>query len=336
MHGHSHAGHGHGHGHGHGAPKPRARAGDAGEHEKHDSRADAERSRRALIVALVLTGSFMVVEVVAGFVSGSLALLADAGHMLGDSGALVVSLAAAQIALRPRNPQKTYGYRRAEVVGALLNAMALFVAAIWIVREGAERLGAPPEVDADTMLATASAGLGINLIAAFILSRGSRGNINVRAALLHVLGDALGSVAAIVAGVLLLFLGWRLADPIASMAISVLLFIGAIRMVRETTHVLMEGTPEGLDPAALERTILETEGVASVHDLHVWSLTPGEPVLTAHVVLEPGAHGTDVARLVGQRLLDTHKVDHVTIQPEAPEPADALVQLRISKRPPAP
>lgn len=284
--------------------------------------------RRALATALLLTTGFMIVEVVVGLWSGSLALLADAGHMLGDAGALGLAFVVAQIAMRPRSVRKTYGYRRAEVLGALLNAVALLVAAGWIVLEAIERLAEPPDVRGAGVLGTAVLGLLVNLVSAWVLSRRGGRSINVRGAMLHVLGDALGSVAAIVAGVLLITFGWKLADPIASLVIAVLLVSGALRLMLEATHVLMEGTPEGVDVESLEQTIIETDGVGSVHDLHVWSLTPGEPVLTAHVVLDEGMHGADVVRAVGERLEREHGIEHVTIQPEAPAPESQLVSLR--------
>lgn len=303
---------GHGHGHGHGKPR------------------DRDSPKRALTFALVLTLGFSVAEVVVGLWSGSLALLADAGHMVGDSGALAMSLVIAVIAARPRSRRKTYGYRRAEVLGALLNALALVAIVVWIVVEALERLEAPRQVKGLGMLGTAVLGLGVNVAAAWVLATRGGGGINVRGALLHVLGDALGSVAAIVAGLFIVLAGWRLADPIASLVIATLILVGAVRLLRETTHVLMEGAPEGLDVHDLEATILETPGVSDVHDLHVWALTPGEPMLTAHVVIEEGEHGTQIVRQVAERLHKAHGLDHVTIQPEPPEAK--LVRLRIRKR----
>lgn len=304
-----------GHGHGHGK---RAGAG------------HRPTPKRALAVALVLTVAFSVAEIVVGLWSGSLALLADAGHMIGDSGALAMSLAIAIVAARPRSHRKTFGYRRAEVLGALLNALALMAIVVWILLEAVARVEHPPDVKGAGMLLTAALGLGVNLVAAWVLMTWGGGGINVRGAFLHVLGDALGSVAAIVAGVFVVSFGWTLADPIASMVIAVLILIGAARLLRETTHVLMEGTPEGFEVHELEHTILGTPGVADVHDLHVWAITPGEPMLTAHVVIEEGTHGTQIAKHVGDRLRQQHGIDHVTIQPEPPE--HRLFSLRVPKR----
>ena len=300
-------GHGHGHGHAHDGPAP----------------------KRALLLSLCLTLGFSVAEVVVGLWSGSLALLADAGHMIGDSGALAMSLVIAFIAARPRSAQKTYGYRRAEVIGALLNALALVGICVWILTEAVERIEHPPEVRGLGMLLTATLGLVVNIVVVWLLATRGGGSINVRGAMLHVLGDALGSVAAIVAGLFLVSFGWRIADPIASLVIAALILYAGLRLLRETTHVLMEGTPSDLDVHDLEQTILGTPGVADVHDLHVWALTPGEPMLTAHVVIEKGQHGTHVAQHVGERLRATHGIDHVTIQPEAPE--GGLVKIRLRR-----
>lgn len=307
---HAHApgearGHGHSHGHSHG---------------------HTDAPRRALGAALVLTASFMLVEVGVGLWSGSLALLADAGHMLNDAAALGLSLLVTWVAARPRTVTHTFGFRRAEVMGAFVNAVALAVAGILVIREAIERLGAPPEIRGIGMLVAAIIGLCVNLASAWILARHGGGSINVRGALLHVLSDALGSVAAIIAGALILAFGWRLADPIASLVIAAFILFGAMRLLRDTVHVLMEGAPQGVDVHAIERTIEATEGVAGVHDLHVWSIVPGETLVSAHVVLRPGAHGTDVARLVGVLLEHAHGIHHATIQPESPE--SALIELR--------
>ncbi len=262
-----------------------------------------------------------------GFWSGSLALLADAAHMLTDAAALGLSLVAARVAARPRSASKTYGYRRAEVIGALVNASAMIVLSLFVVVEASKRLYAPPAIRGEGVLFTALCGLVVNLIAAFVLADSARSSLNVRAALLHVIGDALGSVAAIIAGACMWWFGIAVADPLASMAISALLLVGSVQVLREATDVLMEGTPPEHATAEIERTILDTPGVHAVHDLHVWCVTPTEPVLTAHVVLTPAAHGTDVAKRVGERLQGIHGLGHVTIQPEAPAPE--LVALRL-------
>jgi cobalt-zinc-cadmium efflux system protein len=250
--------------------------------------------------------------------------------MLGDSGALAITLWLAHMAERPRSSRRTYGYRRAEVLGAVLNASVLALIAVWIGVHAVERLLSPAiPIHAHGLLATATVGLMVNLAAAWILHRHGGGGIGVRAALLHVMGDLLGSVLAIGAGISVLG-GVSIADPLASLAIALLLLWGGLRLLREATEVLMEGAPTHLNVVELERVIRETPGVRSVHDLHVWSLTSDEPMLTAHVVIAPSAHGTDVARLVGDRLREQFQLTHVTIQPEPAGPA--LVKLRVPNR----
>lgn len=307
-HDHDHAGHGHGHG--------------------IDLRtaADPARARRALVIALVLTLTFALVEATVGFWKGSISLVGDSAHMLGDALALAGSVFVASLALRPRSFQNTFGFRRAEVLAAVGNAALLAMGSLWVVREAIERLGAPHHVEGSALFVTAAVGLGVNLIAAIVLSRAGSGSLNVRAAFFHVLGDALGSLAVLIAGVLVAVAGWRLADPVAAIVIALLLAYGAFRLLRESAHVLMEGVPPHVDTRALEKTIRETPGVASVHDLHVWAITPDTPMLTAHVVLAPGPHGTDVAHLVGERLAAKHGITHSTIQPESGEPALASIR----------
>ena len=274
-------------------------------------------SRRRLGLALVLTASFMVVEVVAGIVSGSLALLSDAGHMLTDAGALALALWAQAIGSRPRSERKTFGYQRAEVLAAAVNGIVLGATAIAVVVEAIRRFASPHPIQGSTMLAVAAAGLMMNLLAAWILSRGGASSLNLRAAAAHVLADAAGSVAALLAAVLILAKGWTIADPVTSIIISVLILVSAWRLLRDATNVLMEGVPSGVDVALLERLARETPGVSDVHDLHVWSLVGSAPVVTAHVVLSAGAHGVEVARDVGKRLESAVGRAHVTVQPEA-------------------
>ena len=274
-------------------------------------------SRRRLGFALALTASFMVVEIVAGLVSGSLALLSDAGHMLTDAGSLGLALWAQSISSRPRSERKTFGYQRAEVLAAAVNGIVLGATAIAVVVEAIRRFAEPHSVQGATMLAVAAVGLGVNILAAWILSRGGAHSLNLRGAAAHVLADAAGSVAALVAAVLILTKGWTIADPITSIVISALIIFGAWRLLRDATNVLMEGAPAGIDVAALERLARETPGVSDLHDLHVWSLVGTAPVVTAHVVLSPGAHGVQVARDVGRRLENAVGGAHVTVQPEA-------------------
>ncbi|HVJ16954.1 MAG TPA: cation diffusion facilitator family transporter [Polyangiaceae bacterium] len=283
-----------------------------------------------MALAVAVTGSFMVVEVAVGFWSGSLALLADAGHMLADSAALGLALFAQVFASRPRTERSTYGFRRAEVLAAFVNGVGLAVVAVLIFKEALERYFSPVPIRGDAMLLTAAVGLVVNLLVAAILMRSQRESLNVRAAFAHVLSDALGSVAAIVAGVGVVYGGWHRADPAVSLAISLLVAWSGWRVLRETTGTLLEGVPPHLDVVAIERTIHDCPGVAGVHDLHVWRISEQFDTLTAHVTLERGCHGTDVCRAVAERLKRDYGLGHVTIQPEPPPP-DELVNVRLSR-----
>lgn len=305
-----------------------------GEESHHDHASELrELSRRRLVIALALTASFLVVEVVAGVLSGSLALLSDAGHMLTDAAALGLALWAQAIGGRPRSDRKTFGYRRAEILAAAANGIVLGITAVGVIVEAVRRFASPPQIQGYPMLFVAVIGLGINLLAGWILSRGASHDLNLRAAATHVMSDAAGSVAAIVAAILILALGWGVADPVASILISVLILFGAWRLLRDATNVLMEGAPAGIEVAALERLARETPGVREVHDLHVWSIVGDAPMITAHVVLEPGAHGVEVARDVGRRIEGAAGRSHVTVQPEAAPPQSGLLPAASLTRP---
>lgn len=307
-HGHDHHGQDHAHDHDH----------------DHDHRG-TPASR--LAVALVLTILFMFAEAAAGWFSGSLALVADAGHMLSDSAALALALIAQRIAQRPRSSTRTFGSRRAEVLAAFINGIALAVTAVLIVHEAIGRLLEPRTIAGPIMLVTAVLGLVVNIVAAFVLRPGGHDNPNTRAAFMHVISDALGSVGAIAAGVVVIWLGWYRADPIIGMLIAALILWGAWRLVKETTSVLMEGTPDHVDVVALENTIRSVPGVRDVHDLHAWTISDGFHAVTAHVVLRGNRHGTEVVEETARAIRDKHGIDHVTLQPEAPPPG--LVQIRV-------
>jgi cobalt-zinc-cadmium efflux system protein len=342
AHDHDHAPeHGHAHHHARDARDARdeegARDGRAGHdaphaHGAHDHDAELRRAPfRKLAYALTLTVGFCVVEAVAGFAFGSLALLADAGHMLGDSAALALALVAQRIALRSRTRAQTYGFRRAEVLAAFVNGVALGAAAIWIVVEALSRWRAPPAIEARGVLVTAVLGLLVNLASGWILAHGSSHahNPNTRAALAHVAADAIGSVGAIVAAVLVLAFGLRRADVVVSAGIAVLLVYGAVKLVAQSSAVLMEGAPPSLDLEHLERTIDATPGVAGWHDLHAWTISEGFDAVSVHVVLSEGFHGTDVAHDVARRIGELHGVGHVTVQPErGPAPLIAAESLK--------
>lgn len=293
----------------------------------HDHDHDHETSLRdtpsaRLRNALLLTASFLVVEAVAGLVSGSLALLSDAAHMLTDAAALGLALFAQRVARRPRTPERTYGSRRAETLAAFVNGVALGVSSLWIAVEALRRWRHPPEIRGGMMLVVAAVGLVVNLASAWILSRGAGGhNANTRAALGHVVSDAAGSVAAIAAALMIQLFHWNRADAAVSLLLSLAILWGAWRLIAETVHVLMEGAPAEIDVAAVEGTIRGSPGVAGFHDLHVWTVAEGFPVVTVHVVLDGTVHGTDAARAVGRRIADAHGVEHVTVQAEAPSSA---------------
>lgn len=295
----------------------------------HDhSHASASTPTRRLAIALALTSTFMLVEAAAGWFTGSLALLSDAGHMLTDAGALTIALLAQRVAQRARTGQRTFGYRRAEVLAALANGVVLGVSSVWIVVEAITRFGDPPHVLGLPMLLIAALGLGLNLISASILAKAGKSNANVRAAAAHVAADAAGSVAAIIAGVAVWAFGWNLADPIVSVLISLLILWSAWKLVRDAVDVLMESTPRGLVASEVEQTVANTPGVASAHDLHLWSISDGLAMVSVHVVLDGKHHGTEVARSVAERVKAAHQVEHVTVQPEAP-PSSALVELGL-------
>lgn len=272
--------------------------------------------QRRLRLALLLAVAYMGAEVAGGLWTGSLALLADAGHMLSDSAALALSLFALWVAQRPPTPQRSYGYYRAEILAALAHGALLVAVAVGIAVEAFERLGAPPEVRAAPMFAIAAGGLVVNLISLLILRAGAASSLNVRGAFLHVLSDALGSVSAMLAAALLFAFDWRWADPAASLAISILIVVSAWHLLAEATGVLLEGSPRHIDVEAVRDAIRGVPGVEAVHDLHVWSIASGLVALSCHVV---AAGGRDAGALIGEvnRALSTRfGIDHTTIQVE--------------------
>jgi cobalt-zinc-cadmium efflux system protein len=292
--------------------------GDPGHSHSH-----AQSPGSALNRALAVTLGFAFVEALVGVLSGSLALLSDAAHMLVDSGALGLAIFAQRLAARPRTASHTFGYRRAEVLAAAISGGALFTASIGIIIEAASRLKTQHEVHGDWMLGTAVAGLLVNIASGVALMRESHRSINVRAALAHVMADAAGSVAAIVASLAVLNFGWTQADAVASILISLLILWGASKLMRDSAAILMEQAPHGIKATAIEATIRGTPGVRDLHDLHVWTISDGFPVVTVHVVLDGQAHGTGVARAVAERVAHEHGIEHVTVQPEAVLEAEA-------------
>jgi cobalt-zinc-cadmium efflux system protein len=288
------------------------------------SRPHASESRR-LGWALAITATFMLLEVAGGLISGSLALLADAGHMLTDTAALGLAWIAARLAARPTNPRRSYGYHRAQVLAAFVNALALFVVVVWIMLEAAQRLTTPRPIEGATMLAIACAGLAANLAVFAILRRGSQDNMNVAAARLHVLGDLLGSIGALLAAAVILTTGWTPIDPILSVFVALLILRSAWSLLRKSTRILMEEAPETVDPEALRAALLaDVPGVRDVHDVHCWSLTSGQTMLTLHVALQPGADPAHVLRTAKGIIAGKFAIDHSALQLEQAECPDAI------------
>ena len=271
-------------------------------------------SRRALATALALTASYTVVEVVGGVLAGSLALLADAVHMLSDNIALAVALGAAWLAAKPASSERTFGYRRAEVLAALANGVMLVALAIWIFVEAVMRLRDPGDPLGGWMLAIALVGMAVNVGAGLILSRARRHSLNVEAAFRHVFADLLGSVGVAVAAVVILATGWVEADPLVSMLIGVLILASAWSILRDSTEILLESAPRGIDADALGRRLASTPGVVEVHDLHVWTITSGFPALSAHVLVRPGDDCHGRRRELETLLHDEFGIDHTTLQ----------------------
>ncbi|MGE0353973.1 MAG: cation diffusion facilitator family transporter [Gemmatimonadales bacterium] len=278
---------------------------------------------RRLWWVLALTGGFMLVEAVGGYLSGSLALLADAGHMLTDVAALGLALFSASMARRPADANKTYGYYRYEILAALVNGAALFGIAIWVVIEAIGRLSQPPQIRTGLFLAVAAAGLAANIVALLLLHGSSRQSLNSRGVYLHVLGDALGSVGALGAAAIIALTGWTPADPIASILLSLLILVGAWRLVRESTDVLLEAVPAHVSMTEVRDRMLEVPGVTAVHDLHVWTVGGGLIAMSGHAVVPSlPDHPTvlDEIRTCMARL----GIGHVTIQIEVDGPCETM------------
>lgn len=264
---------------------------------------------------LAVTVAFMVVEAVGGWLSGSLALLADAGHMLTDAGALGLSLLSCWIALRPANESKTYGYRRWEILAALVNGAALFGIAAWVIVEAFQRIQNPQPIRAELFLAVAAAGLVVNLISLRMLHDLRHGSLNTRGAYLHVLGDALGSAGALAAAAVIAITGWTLADPIISIALALLILFGAWQLLKESTDILLEAVPGHVSMSEVQRRMLGVPGVAAVHDLHVWTVTSGMVAMSGHAIVPELTSHPEV--LEGIRLeMARLGIAHVTIQLE--------------------
>ncbi len=282
----------------------------------HDHGARPDGDRRLLAGALALIAALMAGELAAGILAGSLALLADAGHLVSDVAALGLALAASSMASRPAQGRWTYGFRRLEILSAQANGLLLGLVGIWIVYAAIRRLVSPAEVRGGVVLVVALAGIVVNLAAAALLARASRESLNVRGAFLHVTTDLAAFAGTAVAGGLVLATGWDRFDPIAGLVVAFLMFWGAFGLVRESTRIFLEVSPPNIDPDAVGRAIVAEPGVDEVHDLHVWTLTSGFPVLSAHVLVAPGSDCHALRRQLEAMLAERFGLDHTTLQVE--------------------
>lgn len=301
MSGHDHSGSGHGHSHGFGA---------------HALEARREDSRRRLVVALGINVVMLVAEAVGGIITGSLAVLADAGHLLSDVGSIVLALIAARLAARPATGRRTFGYQRSEVLAALANGLTLVAVSVFIAIEAIGRFSDPPTVEGGGVLALGVFGLLGNALATWYLARGQRDDINLEGVIRHSFADALGSLGVIVAGAVVLAGGSDIVDPIVGLLISVLVLLSSWRLLKEPFDVLMEAAPADLDVDRMGAAICRVDGVRSVHDLHVWTVTAGFPALAAHVVVARGTDRDRVRQQLEMELGETFGIEHTTLQME--------------------
>lgn len=289
----------------------------------HDHAA-ANVNQSRIGIAALLTGSFMVAEVVGGLISGSLALLADAGHMFTDFAALSLAWFGFRIARRPADWRRTYGFERFSVLVAFVNGLSLFVIAAWIVVEAVQRIREPVQVLGPTMLVVATAGLLVNLLALWVVRGADQNNLNVRGAALHVLGDLLGSVAAIGAALIIIYTGWTLADPILSVLVALLILRSGWFVVKEAAHILLEGAPSGVDPRQIRSDLASAvDAVEDVHHVHAWSLTQDKRMLTLHARLADGSEPEAAIAAVKRRLEEAFDIRHSTVEVEFTVCADA-------------
>lgn len=282
----------------------------------HDHTHEHSGSQRRLVIASGITASYMVIEVVGGIAFNSLALLADAGHMLSDAMALGLSWLAIEIGRRSPTDRHTYGFRRTEILAALVNGLTLWAIVAMIFYEAAHRFYNPPQVQGLGMMIVAAIGLAVNLLMAGLLYKGSRETLNVKGAFLHVISDALGSVGAIVAAAIILLTGFNWVDPLVSVLIGLLILYSSWGLVKESVNILLEGVPAEVDLAEVEKTIVAQNGICCVYDLHVWSITSNRHALSAHVVLSDGAERENVLKQVNILLMKRFRIDHTTIQIE--------------------
>ena len=279
----------------------------------------AGKNKKSLVIVFGLTAFYLIVEIIGGFWTGSLALLADAGHMLTDVAALTLTLAAIWFASRPATAKKTFGYYRLEILAAFVNGIALVLISLFVIYEAYERWQTSPEIKGTALTIIAVGGLIINLVCAWLLHGDHAHDLNMRGAWLHVIGDALGSVTAIAAGVLIVSFGWLWADAASSVLISLIIIVGAWNLIKESVNVLLEGTPAHINLKAVEETIRKTEDVEDVHDLHVWTITSGMEALSVHIIHRETVSQKALLQTVRTKLHNEFGIDHLTIQMETLE-----------------
>ena len=294
----------------------------------HDHVDRAATDRRALAIALALIVAFLVAEVVAALIAGSLALLADAGHMLTDAGALAFALFAATLASKPAQGRWTFGYKRLEILAAQVNGITLLVVALLIVYGSIRRLITPDEVRGGIVVIVAIAGIVVNLAATGVLARSSRESLNVHDAFLHVATDSVAFATTAIAGALILVTGWNRFDPIASLCVAALMLWASWGLLRESSSIFLERSPSGIDPEAVGRALVAEPDVVEVHDLHVWTVTSGFPALAAHVIVAPDSDCHAIRRRLEQTLHDRFGLEHTTLQVEHAEPRLLTIERR--------
>lgn len=294
--------------------------------DRHDHPEDAHShgtpvdpgSERRVLIALCITAGFAVVEVIGGIFSGSLALLADAGHMASDSAALALALVAFRIGRRPADAEHSFGHQRFQVLASFTNGLALLAIAVWITIEAVLRLIDPVDVRPSTMLAIAVAGLAVNIASFLVLRSGNRRNLNLRGATLHVMGDLLGSIAAIVAALTIIFTGWIAADPALSLVVAAIITVSGARLTRESGNILLQGIPGNIDRQEMRNVLVDAvAGLADVHHIHIWSMSGQDRIATLHAVIEGGADSARLLADIRQALQERYGIDHATIEVEA-------------------
>ncbi|AOC90017.1 Cadmium, cobalt and zinc/H(+)-K(+) antiporter [Bacillus amyloliquefaciens] len=277
-------------------------------------------NQKVLLISFIMITGYMIIEAIGGFLTNSLALLSDAGHMLSDSISLMIALIAFKLAEKKASHNKTFGYKRFEILAAVINGAALILISLYIIYEAIKRFSHPPEVATTGMLIISIIGLAVNILVAWIMLNGgdTKNNLNIKGAYLHVISDMLGSVGAILAAILIIFFGWGWADPLASVIVAVLVLRSGYNVTKDAIHVLMEGTPENIDVTDIIHTIEETEGIQNIHDLHIWSITSGLNALSCHAVVDDQLTISESERILRkiEHVLEHKGITHVTVQME--------------------